>query len=115
MAAIWVLLLAAMITTATSGGTGGGPRREATLRNSPTRRGVKAKGLASRRDVNGTALRRSFPLRHTISGVSAGGSMVANHLVAFSKVVKAAAINAGSAYGCGSLGPDFDNTCNCKF
>mmetsp|Transcript_20359 Transcript_20359/g.52849 ORF Transcript_20359/g.52849 Transcript_20359/m.52849 type:complete len:359 (+) Transcript_20359:23-1099(+) len=54
---------------------------------------------------------RSRTTRHTISGLSAGGSMVAQHMVAFSSLVDGAAINAGSPYGCGSL-PDFDNTCN---
>jgi len=43
------------------------------------------------------------PILLTISGQSAGGSMAMNHLVAYSSSVKAAAIAAGSAYGCGAL------------
>lgn len=42
-------------------------------------------------------------LKHTISGFSSGGGMVANHLVAFSSVVQGAGIVAGNPYGCGSL------------
>lgn len=49
-----------------------------------------------------------YPRRHTVSGVSAGGSMAAQHAVAFSSVVYGAAVIAGSPYGCGSLGVDFD-------
>ena len=101
--------------------TGGPGAREATLRNAVARR------IGPRRDprpggpghhhpqlVVRDGVKPAFPLKHSLSGVSAGGSMVAQHLVAYSDVVTGGAIIAGSAYGCGSLGPDFDNTCNCE-
>lgn len=47
---------------------------------------------------------------HRFQGISAGGSMAAQHFVAFSSVVDGAALIAGSPYGCGHL-PDFNNAC----
>ena len=94
--------------------TGGPGAREATLRNAVARR------IGPRRDPrpgdpdHHLRLIVDFPQEHSLSGVSAGGSMVAQHLVAYSDVVTGGAIIAGSAYGCGSLGPDYDNTCNCE-
>jgi poly(3-hydroxybutyrate) depolymerase len=42
--------------------------------------------------------------------MSAGGSMVASHLMAHSTLIDGAAIIAGSPYSCGHL-PDYDNSC----
>eukprot|EP00913_Durusdinium_trenchii_P016312 g15331.t1 len=47
------------------------------------------------------------PLRFSVSGQSAGGSMAVNHLFAYSSHVDGATIAAGSPYGCG-VQPDED-------
>jgi hypothetical protein len=44
-----------------------------------------------------------LPPIHSISGVSSGGGMAANHLMAFSSAVQGAAIVAGNPYGCGPV------------
>jgi hypothetical protein len=54
---------------------------------------------------------RHATLKHSISGISSGGGMVANHLVAYSTVVEGAAIVAGNPYGCGNLSRHADS-CN---
>ena len=51
---------------------------------------------------------QSYFRRHSVSGLSAGGSMAAQHAVVFSSIVDGVAILAGSPYGCGALGRDFD-------
>lgn len=50
------------------------------------------------------------PLRFSVSGQSAGGSMAVNHLFAFSSHVDGATIAAGSPYGCG-VQPDEEDRC----
>jgi len=47
------------------------------------------------------------PPRMSVSGLSAGGSMAVQHLVAFSGTVDGATIAGGSPYGCGGLGRPF--------
>jgi len=48
---------------------------------------------------------------HTISGVSAGGDMTVNHLVAFSRSVTGAGVVAGAPYGCNLIGGGRHDRC----
>lgn len=50
----------------------------------------------------------TLPPQHTVSGLSSGGDMAVNHLVAFSGSTVGAAIVAGAPYGCNILEGDRD-------
>lgn len=49
--------------------------------------------------------------QHSVSGISSGGSMAVNHLVAFSNITEGAAIVAGSPYGCNIIEDDTHDFC----
>lgn len=52
--------------------------------------------------------------RHSVSGMSAGGSMAVNHLVAFSSHVVGAGIIAGNPYGCTAISDDYGDICGAE-